>query len=313
MRSEAITVNPVVHRALMSGAPVVALESTIIAHGMPYPANLETALAVEQIVREAGAIPATIGIIQGAIKVGLTEDEIRFFSTSHDILKAGERDFPLVVARKLHAATTAGASLAIAAAASIQVFVTGGIGGVGPLAGETFDISADLLAIAQYPCLTICAGTKAFMDISATLEYLETQRVPVMVYRSEYFPLFYSRSSGYKVDWVAQSTGEIADIFAAKLSLGMEGGMLVGVPVPEAQALPAETTRAVIDAALAQIKAHDIRGKEVTPFLLSTIKQETGGKSLEANIALIRNNAQVGAEIAVALAAKRVRAGQQLI
>jgi pseudouridine-5'-phosphate glycosidase len=309
MRFELVHISPTVQTALSSGAPVVALESTIIAHGMPYPVNMETALAVEAIVRAAGAVPATIGIIDGQIRVGLTEDAIKFFSTSTEILKAGERDIPFVVAKKLHAATTAGSSIAIAAAAGIRVFVTGGIGGVGPDAAEDFDISADLLAIAEYPCLTICAGTKAFMDVPATLEYLETQRVPVMVYRSNEFPLFYSRSSGCKVDWVAQEAADIADVYAAKLALGMDGGMLVGVPVSEADALPESVTQAAIQVALERIKGQGISGKAVTPFLLSAIKDETGGKSLQANIALIKNNAQIGAEVAVRLSQKLSGAG----
>ncbi len=304
MRPEAVHISPHVQTALSSGAPVVALESTIIAHGMPYPVNLETALAVEEVVRAAGAVPATIGIIDGAIRVGLTEEEIKFFSTSKEILKAGERDIPLVVAKKLHAATTAGATVSIAAAAGIRVFVTGGIGGVGPSAGQDFDISADLLAIADYRCLTICAGTKAFMDVPATLEYLETLRVPVLVYRSDTFPLFYSRSSGCKVDWVVQTPVEIAEAFAAKLALGTSGGMLVGVPLSEEEALPESVTQAAIQVALERIKGQGITGKAVTPFLLSAIKDETGGKSLQTNITLIKNNAQIGAEVAVALASK---------
>ncbi|MCC7449824.1 MAG: pseudouridine-5'-phosphate glycosidase [Anaerolineae bacterium] len=304
MRSSAVHISPEVQAALASDAPVVALETTIVSHGMPYPTNLETALAVEQIVRDGGAIPATMGIIGGEIIVGLTEEQIRFFATSKQIVKATERDIPMVVAKKLHAATTAGASLTVAAAAGIPVFVTGGIGGVGPNAGQDFDISADLLAIEQYPVMTVCSGTKAFMDVAATLEYLETHRVPVVTYQSEYFPLFYTRSSGHKVDWAAQSADEIAAFFAAKLHLEMYGGMLVGVPLSEAEELPADMTRAAINKALAAIKGQGITGKAVTPFLLSTIKDETGGRSLTANIALIKNNARVGTQIAVALAAK---------
>ncbi|HVO41463.1 MAG TPA: pseudouridine-5'-phosphate glycosidase [Aggregatilineales bacterium] len=297
-----IQVNLEVARAIEAKAPVVALESTIIAHGMPYPTNFETALAVEGIVRQAGAVPATIGIVEGQIRVGLSEDEIRFFSTRHDILKAGERDISMVVARKRHAATTAGSSLAIAASAGIEVFVTGGIGGVGPGAGQTFDISADLLAIAGYRCLTVCAGTKAFMDVPATLEYLETQRVPVLAYQADEFPLFYSPSSGCKVDWRADSPAEVAACFAAQRALGTGVGMLLGVPLAAEYALPEAETRAAIEVALAKIKSAGITGKAVTPFLLSAITDTTGGKSLDANIALIKNNARIGAEIAVALA-----------
>lgn len=302
MRKDALLISPEVQEALTSGKPVVALESTIIAHGMPYPANEETARTVETIVREQGAIPATIAILHGKIHVGLSSEDLHLLATSREVLKAGERDIPLVVAKKLHAATTAGSSVAIAASAGISVFVTGGIGGVARMASESFDISADLLAISGYSCITVCAGSKAFMDIPATLEYLETQRVPVIVYQSEYFPMFYSRSSGVKVDWVANSADEIAAAFAAKRALAMDGGMLVGVPIPAAAELPREAAEKAINTALDQIKARGITGKAVTPFLLSAIKEATGGESLEANIALIKNNAKVGAQIAVALA-----------
>jgi pseudouridine-5'-phosphate glycosidase len=302
LRKESIRMSPEVQRALGNGEPVVALETTIIAHGMPYPTNLETALAVEEIVRANGATPATVGIIGGELTVGMTEEQIRFFATGTDILKVVERDIPLVVAQRRHAATTVGSSLAIAASAGILVFVTGGIGAVAPHAGTTFDISADLLAIASYPCLTVCAGAKAFMDIAATLEFLETHSVPVIVYRSEYFPLFYSRGSGRKVEWTADSAEEIAAAFAAQLGLGIERGMLVGVPVPEEDALPAEVAQAAIEVALEKARLADVTGKEVTPFVLSAIKEETAGKSLAANVALVKNNAEVGARIAVALA-----------
>lgn len=299
--SHAVKLSPEVHDALAANRPVVALESTIIAHGMPYPTNVEVALAVESIVRDAGAIPATLAILDGVIRAGLSRDEIEFLGSNKTVLKAVERDIPMVVAGKRHAATTAGSSLAIAAAAGIRVFVTGGIGGVGPLASADFDISADLPAIAEYPCLTVCSGTKAFMDIPATLEYLETLRVPVVGYQVDAFPMFYSRSSGSKVEWTAADAAQAAAFFAARLRLG-GGGMLLGVPVPEADALPEADARAAVDAALAQIKQAGIRGKAVTPFLLTAIKDSTEGRSLSANVALIRNNARVGAEIAVALA-----------
>ncbi len=310
MRAEAVQVSAEVRMALAEGAPVVALESTIIAHGMPYPINVETALACEQIVRQAGAVPATLAVLSGEIRAGLTNDEIEFLGTSKDILKAGERDIPLVVAQKWHAAATAGCSLAIAAAAGIRIFVTGGIGGVGPVASTDFDISADLPAIAQYSCLTVCSGTKAFMDIPATLEWLETHRAPVIAYQTEFFPMFYSRSSGCKVEWVVQTAGEVAGYMAAKLALGTDGGILLGVPVPAEHALPEDDTRAAIQTALERIKREKIIGKAVTPFLLNVIKDITGTRSLEANVALIRNNAQVGAEVAVALAAMMAPSGR---
>lgn len=299
MHSEAVSINPEVRAALEEGKPVVALESTIIAHGMPYPTNVEVALAVEENVRACGAIPATLGILGGEIKVGLTRDEIEFMGTGKHILKAVERDIPMVVAKKLDAATTAGCSLVIAAAAGIRVFVTGGIGGVGPVASQDFDISADLHAIEQYSVLTVCSGTKAFMDIPATLEYLETHRVPVVSYQIDTFPLFYSRSSGVKVDWIAQNPAEVASFLKAKFDLGMMGGMLLGVPVPAADEMPVEDARAAIATALERTRAAKITGKAVTPYLLAAIKEVTEGNSLVSNISLIKNNATVGAQVAV--------------
>jgi pseudouridine-5'-phosphate glycosidase len=301
MKRDGFVIEARVQEALDDGAPVVALESTIIAHGMPYPVNVETALEVERIVRQWGAVPATLGVVAGEVVVGLSADQIELFGTSREVEKAGERELPLVVARSAHAAVTAGASIAIAEAAGIRVFVTGGIGGVGPAAWKDFDISADLQAIAGYSVITVCAGTKAFMDVPATLEYLETMRVPVATWQVTEFPLFYSRRSGVKSGWVAHSAQEVARVFEAKMSLGMNGGMLVSVPVPEEEALPEEETRAAIEKAMARIRETGITGKAVTPFLLSAIQEETGGRSLRANVALIRNNAAVGTEIAVAL------------
>ena len=287
---------------LRDGAPIVALESTIIAHGMPYPQNMETALAVEEIVQQKGAIPATIAILNGKMKVGLTRDEIEFIATDPNILKAGDRDIPFILAKKLSAAVTVSASLAIASAVGINVFVTGGIGGVGPEGYRTLDISSDLIALADYPCITVCAGAKAFMDIPATLEYLETNRVGVIGYQTDMFPLFYTRGSHFKLDWTAKSAEDVAQVFRAKLQHQHSGGLLVGVPLAEYEALSYEETQRAIDVALEQIKERGITGKEVTPFILSAIKKETGGKSLTANIALVKNNAAVGAEIAVSLA-----------
>lgn len=307
MRSEMLKIAPKVAEALRDGRPVVALESTIIAHGMPYPDNVETAVAVEKIVEQAGAVPATLGVLGGRIIVGLDEAQIEFFGTSKDVLKACERDLPVAVAKGQNAATTAGASIAIAAGAGIRVFVTGGIGGVGPVASEDFDISADLVGIAVYPVLTVCAGTKAFMDVAATLEYLETLRVPVAMYMTDEFPLFYSRRSGCSSGWRVDSPEEAAAAFAVQLSLGMAVGMLLAVPVPEQDALPEAETRAAIDTAMASLRAAGVRGKAVTPFLLKAIKESTGGRSLAANKALIRNNARVGAETAVLLSARRIR------
>lgn len=302
MKADRFVIPAPIRQAVAAGLPVVALESTIIAHGMPYPENVRTAQDVERIVREAGAVPATVGVVAGRVTVGLTAEEIRLFATSKNVGKAGERDLPMAVARGEHAATTAGATMAIAAAAGIPVFVTGGIGGVGPTAAHDFDISADLLAIANYPVITVCAGAKAFMDIAATLELLETLRVPVGTYQTSEYPLFYSRTSGLASPWVVDSAEEIAAAFEAKRSLGMEGGMLIAVPVPETDALAEEDASAAMREALAEIREKGITGKQVTPYLLSKIAATTEGRSLTANQALIRNNAGVGAGIAVALA-----------
>ncbi len=301
-----IEISSEVRKAIEQGAPVVALESTIIAHGMPYPQNLETALAVEAIVRETGAIPATIAIIGGTMKVGLSREEIEFFSTDKTILKASDRDIPFILAKKLHAATTVSASLAIASAAGIHVFVTGGIGGVGPEGYKTMDISSDLIALADYPCITVCAGVKAFMDIPATLEYLETNRVAVVGYKTNNFPLFYTRNSRYKIDWSADSAADAAEVYYQKQINQHKGGLLVGVPLESDEALTYEETQAAIAVALHELNNKGVTGKEVTPFILTTIKEATKGKSLTANIALIKNNARVGGEIAVEFAKKRL-------
>lgn len=304
MNKHEIEIRKDVADALRTGAPIVALESTIIAHGMPYPQNVETALAVEEIVRQAGAIPATIAIREGKMKVGLTRDEIEWIATDKNVLKASDRDIPFILARKLSAATTVSASLAIASAVGINVFVTGGIGGVGPDGFQTLDISSDLIALADYHCITVCAGAKAFMDIPATLEYLETNRVGVIGYQTQNFPLFYTRGSQYKLDWSAETPEEVVDIYKAKMLHEHKGGLLVGVALADEDALSYEETRWAIDVALADIKTKGIVGKEVTPFILASIKKETDGKSLTANIALIKNNASVGGKIAVALAQK---------
>jgi len=302
-----IEIGDAVRKAIKQGDPVVALESTIIAHGMPYPQNLETALAVEEIVRQTGAIPATIAIIGGTMKVVLSREEIEFFSTDKTILKASDRDIPFILAKKLHAATTVSASLAIATAVGINVFVTGGIGGVGPEGYKTMDISSDLIALADYPCVTVCAGVKAFMDIPATLEYLETNRVAVVGFKTKNFPLFYTRDSRYQIDWSANSAADAAEIFYQKLVNQHKGGLLVGVPLESEDALSYEETQSAIKIAIKELDKKGITGKGVTPFILSTIKEATKGKSLTANIALIKNNARVGGEIAVELAKKRVK------
>ncbi len=285
----------------MGEGPIVALESTIIAHGMPYPRNVETALEVERIVREAGAEPKTLGILKGEIVVGLTPEQIEEIGTKQGVWKACERDIPLAVAQKADAAVTAGASMALAARAGIEVFVTGGIGAVGPHASRDFDISADLPAIAEYPVVSVCAGAKAFMDIGATLEWLETQRVPVGTWQAEEFPLFYSRRSGFASGWRVDRAEEVASAWDARKRLGFRGGMLIAAPLPAECALPEEETRAAIEEALSRAEISGVSGKGLTPFLLAEIKAITGGRSLESNVALIRNNARIGAEIAVAI------------
>ncbi len=286
----------------MSNVPEVALESTIIAHGMPYPQNVETALEVESIVREAGAVPKTIGILNGQIIVGMSPGQIEQMGNSKSVWKACERDIALAVARKADAAVTAGASIALAARSGIRVFVTGGIGAVGPSAGRDFDISADLPAIAQYPVLTVCAGAKAFMDIAATLEWLETHRVPVAVWRSDDFPMFYSRTSGIAGPWRVDSAEEIARAFAVRRRMAFDGGMLLAVPLPEDDSMPELTVKHAVATAVEQARVEGVSGKALTPFLLGRIREITGGRSLQSNIALIKNNARVGAEVAVALA-----------
>lgn len=286
----------------MARPPLVALESTIIAHGMPYPRNVETALAVEAIVRAAGAEPKTIGILAGEIIIGLTPTQIETLGTQPGVWKACERDIALTAARRADAAVTAGASLALAARAGIEVFVTGGIGAVGPEASRDFDISADLPAIAEYPVLTVCAGAKAFMDIPATLEWLETHRVPVATWQADDFPLFYSRSSGVPSPCRFDSALDVARLLLARRRLGSRGGVLLAVPLPAEHALPEAETRSAVEEALRRARQQGLAGEALTPFLLSQIQEITAGRSLDSNIALIKNNARIGAEIAVALA-----------
>jgi pseudouridine-5'-phosphate glycosidase len=287
-----------VNEAVKNKKPIVALESTIISHGMPYPTNLNTTIAVEDIIRKAGVTPATIAILKGVIKIGLTKEEFVFLSKSKNIYKASERDIAFILSKKFHAATTVSASLAIASAAGIHVFATGGIGGVGPHATKTFDISADLISIGKFPCITVCAGAKAFMDIPATLEFLDTHSIPVCVYCAKNFPLFYSRDSGIKIDWEVNNPREVADLFKTQLSIGQTGGMLVAVPIPFDDAIPENEIHEAISIALKEVKKMDIRGKEYTPKVLSLIKEITGGKSLDANVALMKHNAEIASEIA---------------
>ena len=292
-----------VSAALAAKKAVVALESTIIAHGMAYPANVETALAVEQVVRDHGAVPATIAVLGGKLKAGLSRDEIeRFGREGPGIMKVSVRDLPFVAGRGLDGATTVAATMRIAAMAGIPVFATGGMGGVHRGAGETFDVSADLTEMTHSNVALVTAGAKAILDLPLTLERLETDGVPVIGYRTGEFPAFYSRSSGLKVPMRAETPDEVAAIMRSKWDLGLSGAVVVANPIPEGAEIPAAEIEPVIAVALAEADRLGIRGKDITPFLLSEIVQATEGRSLQANIALVKNNAKVAAEIAVAFA-----------
>lgn len=296
-----VILSPEVSDALAAKTPVVALESTIIAHGMAYPANVETALAVERVVRENGATPATIAIIGGKLKAGLSREEIeRFGQEGPGIMKVSVRDLPFVAGRGLDGATTVAATMRIAAMAGIPVFATGGMGGVHRAAGETFDVSADLTEMTRSSVALVTAGAKAILDLPLTLERLETDGIPVIGYRTGEFPAFYSRSSGLKVPMRAETPGEVAAIMHFKWELGLEGAVVVANPIPEADQIPASEIEPVITAALAEADRLGIRGKDVTPFLLAEIVKATKGRSLQANIALVKNNAKIASEIAAA-------------
>jgi pseudouridine-5'-phosphate glycosidase len=300
-----VSLSPEVSAALAAKKPVVALESTIIAHGMAYPANVETALAVEQVVREHGAVPATIAIIGGRLKAGLSRKEIeRFGKEGPGIMKVSVRDLPFVVGRGLDGATTVAATMRIAAMAGIPVFATGGMGGVHRGAGETFDVSADLTEMTQSNVALVTAGAKAILDLPLTLERLETDGVPVVGYGTGEFPAFYSRSSGFKVPMRAETPEEVAAIMRSKWDLGLRGAIVVANPIPVTDEIPASEIQPVIAAALAEADRLGIRGKDVTPFLLAEIVKATKGRSLQANIALVKNNAKVAAEIAAAFASR---------
>lgn len=288
-----------VREALENGKPVVALESTIISHGMPYPQNVETARETERILRENGAVPATIAIIKGRIKVGLTDEELEYFGKASGIAKVSRRDLPYIVSQELDGATTVAATMICADLAGIRVFVTGGIGGVHRGAEETFDISADLTELSQTNVAVVCAGAKSILDIGLTLEYLETLGVPVVGFSSDEFPAFYTRKSGYKTNIRMDQEADIAKMLKAKWELGLKGGIIVGNPIPEAYSMDEDYIKKTIDLAIMEAEKLGVKGKDVTPFLLDKIKTATDGKSLEANIQLVYNNAKVGANIAV--------------
>ncbi|MBQ9410826.1 MAG: pseudouridine-5'-phosphate glycosidase [Bacteroidales bacterium] len=294
--------SPEVAEALSSGKPVVALESTIISHGMPYPQNVETALKVEETIRQSGAVPATIAVIGGRLKAGLTPEEIEYLGKKgRGVAKASRRDLPVLVARGEDGATTVTTTMIIAALAGIKVFATGGIGGVHRGAQTTMDISADLEELAKTPVMVICAGAKSILDLGLTLEYLETKGVPVIGYGTEELPAFYTRKSGFKVDYRIDTPEELAAAFRAKMEMGLEGGMLVTNPIPEEYSMDPERINAAIDQAIAECNAKGIKGKETTPFLLARIKDITGGDSLASNIQLVLNNARLAARTAALL------------
>ena len=287
--------------AKQRGAPIVALESTIITHGMPYPDNIEMAESVEQIIRDQGAVPATIAVIHGTLHIGLEKDQLEALAKTTDAMKVSRADIAFAIAERRTGATTVAATMIAAARAGIRVFATGGIGGVHKGAEETFDISADLTELAKTGVIVVCAGAKAILDIPKTLEVLETNGVPVVTFGSEEFPAFWSRSSGLPSPLSLNSPAAIANFQATREQLGIDGGMLVANPVPEEDEIPREEMEIYINRAISHAERDEVTGKEVTPYLLGDIFRLTDGRSLETNIALVRNNAQLAAEIAVAL------------
>ena len=303
MLNKYLDINPEVAQALAEGKPVVALESTIISHGMPYPQNVETALNVERIIRENGAVPATIAIIGGRLKAGLSADEIEYFGKKGQaIAKASRRDLAVLCARGEDGATTVTTTMIIAHMAGIKIFATGGIGGVHRGAETTMDISADLEELGQTPVMVVCAGAKSILDLGLTLEYLETKGVPVIGFGTKELPAFYTRQSGFQVDYRIDTVEELAAAFKAQNDLGMKGGMLVTNPIPEEYAMPLETINAAIDQAIAECNEKGIHGKETTPFLLARVAELTGGNSLASNIRLVYNNAKIAAQTAAVYA-----------
>ena len=298
-----LDIAPEVAQAIKDGKPVVALESTIISHGMPYPKNVETALLVEQTIRDNGAVPATIAVIGGRLKAGLSREEIEHLGKAgRSVAKASRRDLPALVARGVDGATTVATTMIIAHMAGIKIFATGGIGGVHRGAEVTMDISADLEELAQTPVMVVCAGAKSILDLGLTLEYLETKGVPVIGYGTEELPAFYTRKSGFGVDYRVDSPEELAAIFAAQRALDYKGGMLVTNPIPEEYSMDKAVIDAAIEQALQEAREQGVHGKETTPFLLARVVELTGGDSLESNIKLVLNNAKVASLTAAALA-----------
>jgi pseudouridine-5'-phosphate glycosidase len=298
-----IDISPEVRQALHEKKPVVALESTIIFHGMPHPQNIECAESCEAIIRAGGAVPAATAVVRGRIKVGLSRADIDRMNERGRVLKMSRRDIARAISRKEDGATTVASAVIISELAGIPVFATGGIGGAHRGAQDSFDISADLPQIAQSDVCVVCAGAKSILDIGFTLEYLETWGVPVLGYQTDDFPAFYTRKSGFAVDCRMEDAAEIARMLRAKWELGIRGGVLVGCPVPEAHAMDETRINAAIESALSEAKARRIHGKESTPFILSKVLEATGGASLETNMRLVQNNCRVAAEIAVAYSA----------
>ena len=297
-----LDISPEVQKALAEGKPVVALESTIISHGMPYPKNVETAMLVEKTIRDNGAVPATIAIIGGRLKAGLSPEEIEYLGKSgRKVAKVSRRDLAAIVARGADGATTVTTTMIIAHMAGIKVFATGGIGGVHRGAETTMDISADLEELASTPVMVVCAGAKSILDLGLTLEYLETKGVPVIGYGTDELPAFYPRRSGFGVDYRVDTPAQLAAMFKAQQELGMKGGMLVTNPIPEQYAMDKEVIDAAIDQAVKESKEQGIHGKETTPFLLARVVELTGGDSLESNIQLVLNNAIVASKTAAEL------------
>ena len=298
MLKKYVEISPEVQEAMDKKLPIVALESTIISHGMPYPQNYNTAKECEDIIRENGAVPATTAIINGKIKVGLTEEDLMFMSTSKDIAKTSTRDYSYIVANKKNGATTVATTVLTCSLVGIKFFATGGIGGVHRGAETTFDISRDLQELANTDVTVVCAGCKSILDIGLTLEYLETFGVPVLGYKTEKMPAFFTRESEFNLDYRVDSPEEIANTAKTKWNLGIKGGIVVANPVPVEHAMDEDVINAAIDKAIIESKEQGIHGKEATPFLLSKVLEVTEGKSLEANIALVKNNCKLGAEIA---------------
>ena len=299
-----LDVNPEVAAAVAAGKPVVALESTIISHGMPYPQNVETALNVEKVIRDNGAVPATIAILGGRLKAGLTPEEIEYLGkTGQAVAKASRRDLPVLVAEGRDGATTVTTTMMIAHMAGISIFATGGIGGVHRGAETTMDISADLEELANTPVMVVCAGAKSILDLGLTLEYLETHGVPVLGYQTKELPAFYTRRSGFEVDYRVDSPEELARIFKVQRDLGLRGGVLVTNPIPEQYAMDFDVINKAIDEAIADSVRDGIKGKATTPYLLAKVKDLTGGDSLASNIQLVYNNAALAARTACAFCA----------